>query len=93
MKGILLFGTRTESALPAEAREREMIAAFCLTESGAGSDALDSYPSGQERGRQWILNGERFGYNGGMRICIRIRTHLIGGGQDHASWSRRRGPA
>jgi acyl-CoA dehydrogenase family member 9 len=40
MKGILLFGTKEQKAkyLPKLA-SGEMIAAFCLTESGAGSDA------------------------------------------------------
>src|SRR3979490_3355761 len=67
MKGILLFATAQQKAryLPKLA-SGEMIAAFCLTESGAGSDAASIRtqavknadgswaPSGQ---KIWITNG------------------------------------
>jgi acyl-CoA dehydrogenase family member 9 len=69
MKGILLFGTREQRAryLPKLA-SGEMIAAFCLTESGSGSDAAsirtkaDKNPDGS-----WTLNGEKIWItNGGI---------------------------
>jgi acyl-CoA dehydrogenase family protein 9 len=69
MKGILLFGTAAQKAryLPKLA-SGEMIAAFCLTESGAGSDAASiraqavKNPNGS-----WTLNGEKIWItNGGI---------------------------
>jgi acyl-CoA dehydrogenase family protein 9 len=69
MKGILLFGTPAQQAryLPKLA-SGEMIAAFCLTESGAGSDAASirtqavKNPDGG-----WTLNGEKIWItNGGI---------------------------
>jgi len=69
MKGILLFGTPAQRAryLPKLA-SGEMIAAFCLTESGAGSDAASirtqavKNPDGS-----WTLNGEKIWItNGGI---------------------------
>jgi len=69
MKGILLFGTAEQKAryLPKLA-SGEMIAAFCLTESGAGSDAASirtkavKNPDGS-----WLLSGEKIWItNGGI---------------------------
>jgi acyl-CoA dehydrogenase family protein 9 len=72
MKGLLLFGTdeQKKKYLPKLATG-EMIAAFCLTEAGAGSDAASirtkatkdiNSPSGD-----WILNGEKLWItNGGI---------------------------
>jgi len=69
MKGLLLFGTAEQKAryLPKLA-SGQMIAAFCLTESGAGSGrGVDSYAGGQERGRRVTLNGEKIWItNGGI---------------------------
>jgi acyl-CoA dehydrogenase family member 9 len=69
MKGILLFGTAEQKAryLPKLAAG-EMIAAFCLTESGAGSDAA-SIRTRAERAADgsWVLNGEKIWItNGGI---------------------------
>src|SRR6202453_1743910 len=69
MKGILLFGTAEQKAryLPRLA-SGEMIAAFCLTESGAGSDAA-SIRTRAEKGADgnWTLNGEKIWItNGGI---------------------------
>lgn len=69
MKGILLFGTPEQQAryLPKLA-SGEMIAAFCLTESGAGSDAA-SIRTRAEKGADgtWTLNGEKIWItNGGI---------------------------
>ena len=69
MKGILLFGSDDQRAryLPKLA-SGEMIAAFCLTESGAGSDAASirtqavKNPNGS-----WTVNGEKIWItNGGI---------------------------
>ncbi len=69
MKGILLFGTPEQRAryLPKLA-SGEMIAAFCLTESGSGSDAA-SIRTRAEKGADgnWTLNGEKIWItNGGI---------------------------
>jgi acyl-CoA dehydrogenase family member 9 len=61
MKGILLFGTAEQKAryLPKLA-SGEMIAAFCLTEPGAGSDAASIRTQAVKNADgSWILNGEK----------------------------------
>ena len=69
MKGILLFGTPEQKAryLPKLA-SGEMIAAFCLTESGAGSDAASIRTRAvKSADGSWILNGEKIWItNGGI---------------------------
>src|SRR6266851_6062548 len=69
MKGILLFGTAEQKAryLPKLA-SGEMIAAFCLTESGAGSDAASIRTQAVKNADgRWVLNGEKIWItNGGI---------------------------
>jgi acyl-CoA dehydrogenase family member 9 len=69
MKGLLLFGTAEQKAryLPKLA-SGEMIAAFCLTESGAGSDAASIRTQAvKSADGTWILNGEKIWItNGGI---------------------------
>src|SRR5277367_4876594 len=69
MKGILLFGTAEQRAryLPKLA-SGEMIAAFCLTESGAGSDAAAVRTRAEKSADGvWTLNGEKIWItNGGI---------------------------
>jgi alkylation response protein AidB-like acyl-CoA dehydrogenase len=69
MKGLLLFGTPEQRAryLPRLA-SGEMIAAFCLTESGAGSDAASIRTRAEKcADGSWILNGEKIWItNGGI---------------------------
>jgi acyl-CoA dehydrogenase family member 9 len=69
MKGILLFGTAEQKAryLPKLA-SGNMIAAFCLTESGAGSDAASIRTRAvKDADGSWILNGEKIWItNGGI---------------------------
>ncbi|MFO0027834.1 MAG: acyl-CoA dehydrogenase family protein [Pseudomonadota bacterium] len=69
LKGLLLFGSPQQKAkyLPRLA-SGEMIAAFCLTESGAGSDAasVKTHARKQADG-SWLLNGEKIWIsNGGI---------------------------
>lgn len=68
MRGLLLFGT-------AEQKQRylgklatgEMIAAFCLTEPGAGSDAASIKTKAVKQGNEWVLTGEKLWItNGGI---------------------------
>src|SRR5258708_7316480 len=78
MKGILLFGTAEQRAryLPKLA-SGEMIAAFCLTESGAGSDAASiRTQSVKNPDGSLTLNGEKIWItNGGIAdlytVCAR----------------------
>ncbi|MEP6884955.1 MAG: acyl-CoA dehydrogenase family protein [Gammaproteobacteria bacterium] len=69
MKGILLFGTAEQRAryLPKLA-SGSMIAAFCLTESGAGSDAASIRTQAVKNADgTWTLNGEKIWItNGGI---------------------------
>ncbi len=69
MKGILLFGNAEQKAryLPKLA-SGEMIAAFCLTESGAGSDAASIRTAAKRNADgSWTLNGEKIWItNGGI---------------------------
>jgi acyl-CoA dehydrogenase family member 9 len=69
MKGLLLYGTDAQRAryLPRLATG-EMIAAFCLTESGAGSDAAAIRTAAKSNADgSWTLNGEKLWItNGGI---------------------------
>src|ERR1700760_2892979 len=69
MKGLLLFGTPAQKAryLPKLA-SGEMIAAFCLTESGSGSDAASIRTRAEKNADgSWTLNGEKIWItNGGI---------------------------
>src|ERR1700720_4540271 len=69
MKGLLLFGTAEQKAryLPKLA-SGQMIAAFCLTESGAGSDAASIRTQAVKNADGgWTLNGEKIWItNGGI---------------------------
>ncbi len=69
MKGLLLFGTDEQKAryLPKLA-SGEMIAAFCLTESGSGSDAASVKTKAvKNQDGSWTLSGEKIWItNGGI---------------------------
>ena len=68
MRGLLLFGTEAQKQrwLPRLATG-ELIAAFCLTEPGAGSDAASVKTTAVREGDHWILNGEKIWItNGGI---------------------------
>ena len=60
MRGLLLFGTEEQKRrfLPKLATG-ELIAAFCLTEAGAGSDAAALRTRAERQGGHWLLNGEK----------------------------------
>jgi acyl-CoA dehydrogenase family protein 9 len=68
MRGLLLLGTdeQKDRYMPALATG-EMIAAFCLTEAGAGSDAAAIRTRAVHQGDHWLLNGNKLWItNGGM---------------------------
>jgi alkylation response protein AidB-like acyl-CoA dehydrogenase len=68
MRGLLLYGTPQQKArwMPKLA-SGEMIAAFCLTEPGAGSDAASIKTTAVKDGDDWVLNGSKLWItNGGI---------------------------
>jgi acyl-CoA dehydrogenase family protein 9 len=68
MRGLLLFGTKEqrEKYYPKLATG-EMIAAFCLTEPGSGSDAASIKTTAVRDGDHWVLNGDKIWItNGGI---------------------------
>jgi acyl-CoA dehydrogenase family member 9 len=68
MRGLLLFGTPEQKQKYFEKLATgEMIAAFCLTEPGAGSDASAVKTKAVRDGNDWILNGNKLWItNGGI---------------------------
>lgn len=74
MRGLLLFGTDEQKKrwLPRLATG-ELVAAFCLTEPGAGSDAAAVKTTAVREGDHWILNGEKIWItNGGIASFFTI---------------------
>jgi len=68
MRGLVLFGTEEQKKryMPKLATG-EMIAAFCLTESGAGSDAAAIKTTAVRKDGGWLLNGSKLWItNGGF---------------------------
>jgi acyl-CoA dehydrogenase family member 9 len=84
MRGLLLFGTKEQKDryLPRLATG-ELIAAFCLTEPGAGSDAAGIKTTAVRDGDEWVLNGEKLWItNGGIAdfFTVFAKTSLDGRG-------------
>jgi acyl-CoA dehydrogenase family protein 9 len=85
MRGLLLFGTDEQKAryLPRLATG-EMIAAFCLTEPGAGSDAAGIKTTAVRDGDDWILNGEKLWItNGGIADFFTVFAKTSQEGRGH----------
>lgn len=84
MKGLLLFGTDTQKQqyLPRLA-SGELIAAYCLTEAGSGSDAASIQTKAtRDANGDWVLNGEKIWItNGGIAgfYTVFARTESAGG--------------
>jgi alkylation response protein AidB-like acyl-CoA dehydrogenase len=68
MRGLLLFGTDDQKERYYEKLATgEMIAAYCLTEPGAGSDAAAVKTTAIRDGDHWVLNGNKLWItNGGI---------------------------
>jgi alkylation response protein AidB-like acyl-CoA dehydrogenase len=68
MRGLILFGTPEQKAkFCPKLATGEMIAAFCLTEPGAGSDAASITTKAVKQGNDWILTGQKLWItNGGI---------------------------
>ena len=84
MRGLLLFGTEDQKAryLPRLATG-ELVAAFCLTEPGAGSDAAGIKTTAVRDGDAWVLNGEKLWItNGGIADLYTVfaKTSMEGRG-------------
>jgi alkylation response protein AidB-like acyl-CoA dehydrogenase len=83
MKGLLLFGTEAqkEQYLPRLA-SGEFIAAYCLTEPGAGSDAASIQTKAvKDSNGDWILNGEKTWItNGGIADFYTVFARTEGDG-------------
>jgi acyl-CoA dehydrogenase family member 9 len=85
MRGLLLFGTeeQRERFLPRLATG-ELIAAFCLTEPGAGSDAAAIKTTAVRDGDDWILNGEKLWItNGGIADFFTVFAKTSHEGRGH----------
>lgn len=84
LKGLLLFGNdkQKKKYLPKLA-SGEMIAAFCLTESGSGSDAASIKTKAEKQSDgSWILNGEKIWITNGPLadfFTVFARTESEGG--------------
>lgn len=83
MKGLLLFGTDVQKKqyLPRLATG-ELIAAYCLTEPGAGSDAASIQTKAEkDPNGDWILNGEKTWItNGGIADFFTVFARTDGDG-------------
>jgi acyl-CoA dehydrogenase family protein 9 len=85
MRGLVLYGNDAQKKkyLPKLATG-EMIAAFCLTEANAGSDAASLKTKAVKDGDNWILNGEKIWItNGGIAdfftVFARTESNETGG--------------
>lgn len=84
MRGLVMFGTDAQKEkYLAKLASGEMIAAFCLTEPGAGSDAASIKTKAVKQGDHWILTGEKIWItNGGIAdfFTVFAKTEGTGGG-------------
>jgi acyl-CoA dehydrogenase family protein 9 len=83
MRGLLLYGTEAQKAryLP-ELASGQRIAAFCLTEPGAGSDAASIRTHAERDGDHWVLNGEKLWItNGGIASFFTVFARTEGEGR------------
>ncbi len=85
MRGLILFGTEEQKArwLPRLA-SGELIAAFCLTEPGAGSDAAGIRTTAVRDGDDFVLNGEKLWItNGGIADFFTVFAKTSFEGRGH----------
>ncbi len=83
MRGLLLFGTdeQNERFMPKLATG-EIIAAYCLTEPGAGSDAAAIQTTAVQSGDHWVLNGNKLWItNGGIADFFTVFAKTDTGGR------------
>jgi alkylation response protein AidB-like acyl-CoA dehydrogenase len=84
LRGLLLFGTAEQRArFYPKLATGEMIAAFCLTEPGAGSDAAGIKTTAVRDGDDWVLNGSKLWItNGGLARFFTVFART-GGPDEH----------
>lgn len=83
MRGLLLFGTEDQKAryLPRLATGA-LVAAFCLSEPGAGSDAASLRATAVRDGDHWVLDGEKIWVsNGGIASFFTVFARTGGEGR------------
>ncbi|MBT8491475.1 MAG: acyl-CoA dehydrogenase family protein [Deltaproteobacteria bacterium] len=82
MRGLLLFGTDDQKKRYYEKlASGEMIAAYCLTEPGAGSDAASIETKAVQDGDDWILSGNKLWItNGGIADFLTVFAKTPGEG-------------
>ncbi len=82
MRGLLLFGNEEQRArFYPKLATGETIAAFCLTEPGAGSDAASITTTAEKDGDDWVINGNKLWItNGGIASFFTVfaKTHVEG---------------
>ena len=80
MRALLLFGTDAQKqTYLSKLASGEMIAAFCLTEPGSGSDAASLKTSAVRKGDKWVLNGEKLWItNGGIASFFTVFARTDG---------------
>jgi acyl-CoA dehydrogenase family protein 9 len=68
MRGLLMFGNdEQKKTFAPKLATGEMIAAYCLTEPGSGSDAASIKTKAHKEGDHWVLNGQKLWItNGGI---------------------------
>lgn len=92
-KGIVLFGTEEQKQrwLP-RCATGELVAAFCLTEAGSGSDAraMESRAIPSEDGSHYVLNGSKIwisnaGYAGLLTVFAKVPVMIDGQEKDRVT--------
>jgi alkylation response protein AidB-like acyl-CoA dehydrogenase len=83
MRGLKLFGTPEQQARYYDKlASGEMIAAFCLTEPGAGSDAAAVRSTAEDRGDHYLLSGDKIWItNGGIADFFTVFAKTKGADQ------------
>jgi alkylation response protein AidB-like acyl-CoA dehydrogenase len=83
LRGLLLFGTdEQKERYAAKLATGELIAAFCLTEPGAGSDAASIKTRAVRDGDDWVLNGDKLWItNGGIAQFFTVFAKTGGEGE------------
>ena len=85
MRGLLLFGTDAQKKkYYPKLATGEMIAAFCLTEPGAGSDAASIKTRAVREGNDWVINGNKLWItNGGIAGFLTVFAKTGGPDEKH----------
>ncbi len=82
MRGLLMFGNKEQKErYLSKLASGEMIAAYCLTEPGSGSDAASIKTKAVKNGDEWLLNGQKLWItNGGIADFFTVFASTEGDG-------------